>query len=119
MSKEKQIEEMAVIINKSKHDMWEGICKFENHSEIIAEYLYTAGYRKQSEVARKIFEEIEKLSYRFMNDKHYIFGDMVGDIAELKSRYTEAKVCTDCKHFVGCECFDGKTCDLYTEGGEG
>lgn len=35
----------------------------------------------------KIFEEIEKLSYRFMNDKHYIFGDMVWDIAELKKKY--------------------------------
>lgn len=43
------------------------------------------------EIAREIFEEIEKLSYRFMNDKHYIFGDMVWDIAELKKKYTEGK----------------------------
>ena len=41
------------------------------------------------DVAREIFEEIEKLSYRFMNDKHYIFGDMVWDIAILKKKYTE------------------------------
>lgn len=26
------------------------------------------------------------------------------------------KVCTNCKHFVGCECFDGNVCDLYEEG---
>ena len=42
----------------------------------------------KADVAREIFAEIEKLSYRFMNDKHYIFGDMVFDIAELKKKYT-------------------------------
>lgn len=26
---------------------------------------------------------------------------------------TEEKSCTDCTHFVGCECFDGKTCDEF------
>lgn len=25
------------------------------------------------------------------------------------------KTCPDCKHFIGCECFDGKTCDQYEE----
>lgn len=45
--------------------------------------------KAKREVAREIFEEIEKLSYRFMNDKHYIFGDMVWDINELKKKYTE------------------------------
>lgn len=43
----------------------------------------------RQKVAREIFAEIEKLSNRFMNDKHYIFGDMVWDIAELKKKYTE------------------------------
>ena len=42
----------------------------------------------KQDYAREIFEEIEKLSYRFMNDEHYIFGDMVWDIAELKKKYT-------------------------------
>lgn len=32
-------------------------------------------------------------------------------LAELKKKYTER--CTDCKHFVGCECFSGKSCDLF------
>ena len=43
-------------------------------------------YVPRAEV-EKIFAEIEKLSYRFMNDEHYIFGDMVWDIAELKKKY--------------------------------
>ena len=25
------------------------------------------------------------------------------------------KDCRDCKYFVGCECFDGRTCDLFTD----
>ena len=45
----------------------------------------------KSEVAREIFEEIEKLSHKFMNDQHYIFGDMLWDINELKKKYTEGK----------------------------
>lgn len=28
------------------------------------------------------------------------------------NKYTK-RVCTDCKHFVGCECFSGLTCDQY------
>lgn len=43
----------------------------------------------ESEVAREIFEEIEKLSRKFMNDQHYIFGDMLWDISELKKKYIE------------------------------
>lgn len=37
----------------------------------------------------KIFEEIEKYTYRYLNDAHYIMGDMILDIAELKKKYTE------------------------------
>lgn len=32
-------------------------------------------------------------------------------------KVTEKK-CSDCKHFVGCECFSGKTCDEYERSGE-
>lgn len=42
-------------------------------------------------LAREIFKEIEKLAYRFMNDNHYIFPDMVWDIDELKKKYTESE----------------------------
>ena len=50
MSKEKQIEEMAKVIDQAKHDMWAGECPtYAEHSKNIAKYLYAAGYRKQSE----------------------------------------------------------------------
>ena len=55
--------------------------------KIANEKMYAANKAQ----AREIFEEIEKLSFRFMNDRHYIFGDMVYDIAELKKKYTEEK----------------------------
>ena len=47
--------------------------------------------KAKAKVAREIFEEIEKLSHKFMNDQHYIFGDMLWDIYELKKKYTEEK----------------------------
>lgn len=30
----------------------------------------------------------------------------------------EEEECPSCKHFVGCECFDGETCDLYEKNTE-
>lgn len=39
------------------------------------------------ETAKEIFEEIEKLTYRLLNDKDYVVGDMICDIAELKKKY--------------------------------
>ena len=87
MNKEKQIEEMA-------KDIFEHCSAglFEDEAEEIARFIIEGqGYRKASEVAEEIFAEIDKLAYRFMNDKHYIFGDMVWDIAELKKKYTEGE----------------------------
>ena len=61
-------------------------------------------------VAREIFEEIEK--HMDEDDGLSVFMTRT-EFFELKKKYTEQ--CTDCKHFVGCECFDGKTCDEYVE----
>ena len=43
------------------------------------------------EVAKEIFEEIEKLTYRLLNDADYTMGDIVYDITELKNKYTGEK----------------------------
>ena len=91
------ITEFANDIAKSCPDLVENGCGNDNCVGCLAFKLIGLGYQKQSntadvapksEVAREIFEEIEKLSYRFMNDEHYIFGDMVWDISELKKKYT-------------------------------
>ena len=84
---EKRIEEMAeAIFQNCNCGIW------YSEAEKIADFVINKqGYRKSSEVAREIFEEIDKLAYRFMNDRHYIFGDMVYDLAELKKKYTESE----------------------------
>lgn len=67
----------------------------------------------KTEVAMEIFEEIGKIK------KEYASGDIDDKelylrLYMLEKKYTEQ--CTDCKHFVGCECFSGQTCDEYDEG---
>ena len=54
--------------------------------------------------AREIFEEIEKFTYRYLNDDDYSGGDLIYDIAELKKKYIGIKrECHKCRYFVGCE----------------
>jgi hypothetical protein len=95
MSKEKQIKEMMKIINQAN-----GRDDDSNYYEQDAEDIYNAGYRKQSEVAREIFEEIgEKLHHwgalAEQDNSDYgelveiVLEDIICDIAELKKKYTE------------------------------
>ena len=58
--------------------------------------LHKMGYRKASEVAREIFEEIEKQlkknelrNYEPYNVESYYSGDLEKDLAKLKKKYTE------------------------------
>ncbi len=93
MSKEKQIEEMAKAICSAcairENCKLEDVCRATLQE---SEALYNAGYRKQSEVAREIFEEIENLSVNTVDD----WGNSVQiiseiDYAELKKKYSEDK----------------------------
>ena len=55
-----------------------------------AEKLTVKGYRKASEVAREIFEEIEKIVNKQYNRSLFgIVTDITPEIAELKKKYTE------------------------------
>ena len=81
MSREKQIEDMARIID-------------DNHGFIVssvetAEALYTAGYRKASDVAREIFEEIEKNMVSIDFNRFRAMGRRT--FAKLKKKYTEGE----------------------------
>ena len=68
----------------------QGICdKVDCHTCKQARRLLNVGYRKQGEVAKEIFEEIDKLTYRLLNDGEYAAGDLIWDISELKLRYVE------------------------------
>ncbi len=84
MTKDKQIEEMA-------KDLLGAYAINKLYTEDVAEYLYSKGYRKSTDVAREIFEEIEKC--RVIEGRH-IFGGRImtylkDDIDELKKKYTE------------------------------
>ena len=90
-----QIEEMAKEICNATQKTNQGcnsICYPRGmcaHCKVMAEHLYNAGYRKSSDVAEKIFAEVEKFTYRYLNDADYSGGDLIYDLAELKKKYTE------------------------------
>ena len=86
MSK-KQIEEMARAMCPFSKNTLCRECSDECFYKDYAERAYNAGYRKTSEVAREIFEEIDDLDIQLNNgdlDIKY-FGSA---IAELKKKYT-------------------------------
>lgn len=98
MSREKQIREMAADICRVKHNCNDA-CNPINTCNALkyARRAYEAGYRKQIEVAREIFEDIDgKISCFFPvssfvkapNTTHY---SLLAMLAELKKKYTEDK----------------------------
>lgn len=53
------------------------------------ESIYNAGYRKQSEVVKEIFEEIDNIISNLRDSPFYSSGDAVYELTELKKKYTE------------------------------
>jgi hypothetical protein len=82
MDKKKQIEEMARDICNMCRDMY-GVC--DNKEELCPaikaemEYLYNAGYRKESETAEKFAKKVKEIKIRL---------DLIGNPYEKK--YTQA-----------------------------
>jgi hypothetical protein len=99
-TEKKVIGEMAVILTDGgcKECNCDDNGRFNCLAFYEAECLYNAGYRKQSEVAREIFEEIEDaLESCYDPDIHAdypspSYGLWLADrMAELKKKYTEEK----------------------------
>ena len=86
MDRDKQIFEMAMLMTEGARP-----------SVDDAEALYNAGYRKASDVAREIFEEIERLIELYTENSpilipfNYIDVQFVHWLAELKKKYTEGE----------------------------
>jgi hypothetical protein len=105
MEKQKQIEEMAFTdvdilandINQHCADLAETYCGGINCLSCLAHALTEKGYRKASEVAEKIFAEIDEELGGLMNTYHksqrFSDADVIRYarclIAELKKKYTE------------------------------
>lgn len=96
MDKEKQIEEMA-------RDLCRLSCTCEEcqtvpshkkdkcKAKVYAKRAYDKDYRKASEVAREIFEEIDKIVIRKVIHHGEIAYDVTDEYAELKKKYTESE----------------------------
>lgn len=101
MDREKQINEMVMVLTESQHAFdraWKE-CLHNNtpmpdrENVFYAKYLVEKeGYRKTSDIAMEIFDEIENKK-RFIQDHTGNIGIVVTlqDIAELKKKYTEGK----------------------------
>ena len=95
MTREKQIEEMAEAIFQNCNC---GL--FFSEAEKIARFVIEEqGYRKQSEVAKEFFDEIEKLvsankktvGCATYEETIFYIEDFIEDLAELKKKYTGEK----------------------------
>ena len=83
--REKQIEEMTEAIF---HNCNCGL--FFSEAEKIARFVIEEqGYRKASDVAREIFDEIDNIIYNLMDSPFYSSGDAVYKLADLKKKYIE------------------------------
>ena len=94
LNKDKQIEEMANDLAKICPDLVENCCGQINCVTHLTLSLSKMGYRKASEVAREIFEEIEKCSEVALMNGHIetpILCIGFGVLAELKKKYTESE----------------------------
>lgn len=40
---------------------------------------------------------------------------MKANVTKKEPQEKPLKDCRDCRYFVGCECFSGKMCDMFTE----
>ena len=90
MDREKQINEIAKIIARRSMAFRNPNVAFMTTARKTANSIYNAGYRKQIETAREIFDEIEN-NKRFIQDHAGNIGIVVTlqDITELKKKYTE------------------------------
>ena len=88
--REKQIEEIAKVMCGGCPDNKECMrCLCADWYK--AQFIYNAGYRKQSDVAKEIFEEIDNIIYNLRDSPFYSSSDAVHELTELKKKYTEVK----------------------------
>lgn len=92
MNRDKQIEEMAKDIcgRADCATCGELMPCFSKH---FSKRAVEKGYRKASDVAREIFEEIEKITMHNVTSSHGIWLMSMGEVAfaELKKKYTEGE----------------------------
>ncbi len=89
MSRDKQIDEMAKAIEQARIKAADTTNSMNyGFGGWYAKELYNVGYRKASEVAREIFEEILK-AHKYCGRQYNGWALFKEKIAELKKKYTE------------------------------
>lgn len=98
--REKQIEEMTQDIDDACEN--KGCNEYRDCGKCHAEWLYELGYRKQSEVANEIFDEIKAIIDSNTYKVHvpnspfwsteYKIKKIISEIGELKKKYVEENI---------------------------
>lgn len=97
MDREKQIEEMAKCCIYHDNGKCNADITEDNECDLMCKMFGTftnlemADYRKQIEVAREIFEEIDNIIYNLRDSPFYSSSDAVDELTELKKKYTGEK----------------------------
>ena len=93
MERNRQINDMARAMCFQRESCTAKSCINVNCEKTwLAEALYNAGYRKASDVAREIFEEIESELLNDITDYHGCYSVWYQNkFAELKKKYTEGE----------------------------
>lgn len=99
MGREKEVEEIAKIIARRSAAFRNPNVAFMTTARKTADSIYSAGHRKQREVAKEIFDEIEKLvstnkktvGCATYEETIFYIEDFIEDIAELKKKYIGEK----------------------------
>ena len=89
MEREKQINEIAKIIARRSMAFRNPNIAFMTTARKTADSIYNAYYRKQSEVAREIFDEIERTFKGLLNGD---ISNILKLLSTLKKEYTEQKL---------------------------
>ena len=88
MSRDKQTE-IANDLNMHCVSLSEQFCGEMSCNACISNWLYNAGYRKSTEIAEEIFEEIWENADLLYDGYRDIVVITEKDFAELKKKYTE------------------------------
>lgn len=89
MTYKEQIVEISEILDSNCEGIPDTVCQEYCCSTCKATQIIGRGYRKQSEVAREIFAEIQKMVNRYWIYPDYGMPDMEAELAKLKKKYME------------------------------
>ena len=110
-------ERAADLINRQKTEIERlSKCNKRQRTTIKAYHIEQIKTEAIKEVCNEISAELtERATFDYY---HGYLTVALSDITHTIDTQKNKKYCTECKYFVGCECFSGEICDLFTESEE-